>query len=341
MEDVMKGLKDDSLNKPEQINSPDLIIREFSSKEDFTEYANILNACLEKDHIPGSPADGEVISKWFRTMPDVNINKDLFFAEVNGAAVGFAWTRCGFSGQKRIYYVITLVLPEWRIKGVDVSLLHKCEAHLKEKARKHPKDMRKFFQHWVFDGEKEIAAVLEKEGYEVARYFFEMRRPIEKPLPIIDLPEGLEIRPALPEHYRLIWDASEEACQDRWEYTPSTEDEYQQYLASPIFQPNLWKIAWDKAEVAGMVLNFYREKENHEYNRKRGYTERIRVRRPWRRQGLASALIVQSIKMFEDMGMEETYLQVDAENSNALNLYKKLGYEVIRTQRMYRKRLLL
>lgn len=335
----MKGSKNDSWTKPGTKDTPDLIIREYSSEEDFTNYANILNACLENDHIPGSPSNGEGISKWFKTMPDVDITQDLFFAEVNDAAVGFAWTRCGMSGQKRIYYVVTLALPEWRTKGVDAALLHQCEAHLKEIAQGHPNDMQKFFQHWVFDGEKEIAAVLEKEGYEVARYYFEMRRPSDKPLPVIDLPEGLEIRPASPEHYRSIWDASEEACQDRWEYTPSTEDEYQQFLTSSQCQPDLWTIAWDKDEVAGMVLNFYREKENQENNRKRGYTERIRVRRPWRRRGLASALIVRSIKMFKDMGMEETYLQVDAENSNALNLYKKLGYEVVRTQRMYRKRL--
>ena len=36
-----------------------------------------------------------------------------------------------------------------------------------------------------------------------------------------------------------------------------------------------------------MVRNFINHKENQEANRKRGYTENISVRRPWRRQGIA------------------------------------------------------
>ncbi|MEJ2511570.1 MAG: GNAT family N-acetyltransferase, partial [Anaerolineales bacterium] len=79
-------------------------------------------------------------------------------------------------------------------------------------------------------------------------------------------------------------------------------------------------------------------KENQKYNRLRGYTEDISVRRPWRRQGVARALLTQSIQMFIDMGMDETDLAVDAENPNgALQLYKSVGYEPFRTSMVYRK----
>ena len=84
-----------------------------------------------------------------------------------------------------------------------------------------------------------------------------------------------KILPAAPDQYRKVWDAGEEACQDKWEYTRSSEKDYQQYLASPDFCPELWMIAREGDEVAGMVLNFVREVENKACNRKRGYTERI------------------------------------------------------------------
>ena len=87
-----------------------------------------------------------------------------------------------------------------------------------------------------------------------------------------------------------------------------------------------------------MVLNFVDEDENAEYNRKRGYTENICVRRPWRRQGLARALLTQSIQMFQEQGYAEAALEVDAQNrSGALGLYESVGFHVVKEFTSYRK----
>ena len=87
-----------------------------------------------------------------------------------------------------------------------------------------------------------------------------------------------------------------------------------------------------------MVRNFVNPKENETFDRLRGYTEFISVRRPWRRQGVARALLTQSIQMFTEMGMQETALGVDTENPNgALNLYQSVGYEETRRFYTYRK----
>jgi ribosomal protein S18 acetylase RimI-like enzyme len=97
-------------------------------------------------------------------------------------------------------------------------------------------------------------------------------------------------------------------------------------------------VAWDQDQVAGMVLNYVHEEENREYQRKRGYTENISVSLPYRRQGLARYLLVLSIKMFQEMGMEETALGVDTKNQNhALSLYEGVGYKVDKKDTVYRK----
>ena len=64
-----------------------------------------------------------------------------------------------------------------------------------------------------------------------------------------------------------------------------------------------------------MILNYIDPDENETYRRKRGWTENICVRRPYRRQGLARALLARSLKMHRDLGMAETALGVDAENA--------------------------
>jgi ribosomal protein S18 acetylase RimI-like enzyme len=51
------------------------------------------------------------------------------------------------------------------------------------------------------------------------------------------------------------------------------------------------------------------------------------VRRPWRRRGIASALLADSLSALRDRGLAEAALGVDAENPRALALYEGLGFK--------------
>ena len=165
-----------------------------------------------------------------------------------------------------------------------------------------------------------------------------MERPIEAPIPEAPLPEGLEIRPATFEHFDAILAANNEAFRDHWGHSPITEEDKRAFREHPTTRPEYWKVAWDGDEVAGMVLNFVDADENRKLGRKRGYTEDICVRRPWRKRGLASALIAASIHMFRELGYEETALGVDADNPNgALGLYESFGYQTSTRHAIYQK----
>jgi mycothiol synthase len=159
-------------------------------------------------------------------------------------------------------------------------------------------------------------------------------------IPALPLPEGLEVRPVKPEHIRPIWEAAREAFRDSWQYSEEwfTEKSYESWQKEPTFQPELWQIAWDGDQVAGMVQNFVYHEENEEYGRKRGYTEGICVRRPWRRRGLARALIARSFGILKDLGMEEAGLGVDTQNqSGALRLYESMGFRPVKRHSTYHK----
>ena len=78
--------------------------------------------------------------------------------------------------------------------------------------------------------------------------------------------------------------------------------------------------------------------QNQLYNRKRGYTEFISVRRPWRRIGLARALIVRSLQAQKDAGMTESALWVDSENLSGANMvYEACGFVVHKRATVYHK----
>jgi ribosomal protein S18 acetylase RimI-like enzyme len=179
--------------------------------------------------------------------------------------------------------------------------------------------------------------LLEAAGYRPVTHFADMLRPDLDDIPEAALPAGLEVRPVMLEHYRAIWEAEVEAFQDHWGASFDEKD-YQRFLDEPTFGPALWRIAWDGDQVAGQVRSYIDSPENEEFGRRRGYAENISVRRPWRRQGLARALLVESLHALKRRGMEQAALGVHFENPRqALQLYESVGFGVVRMNTTVRK----
>jgi GNAT superfamily N-acetyltransferase len=131
-----------------------------------------------------------------------------------------------------------------------------------------------------------------------------------------------------------------EAFRDHWGSSPFTEENYQAFISSPQFQPALWQVAWDGDQVAAGILNFVDEEANKQFNIQRGWTDPIFTRRPWRKRGLARALLVRSLQMFKDMGMTEARLGVDTQNPNgAFGLYESCGFVPVLRTVIYEKKL--
>ncbi|KAK0200994.1 acyl-CoA N-acyltransferase [Desarmillaria ectypa] len=68
------------------------------------------------------------------------------------------------------------------------------------------------------------------------------------------------------------------------------------------------------------------------YNR--GYIAMLSVSKSWRKRGIASALVRNSIDAMKEDGVEEIVLETEYDNHAALSLYESLGF--IREKRLYR-----
>jgi ribosomal protein S18 acetylase RimI-like enzyme len=281
----------------------------------------------------------EEITNYYAHLQNCDPYQDMVFAEVDGDVIGYSrvfWEK--LNEGIRIYNLFGNILPEWQRKGIGTAMINHNETRLRIIASEHPKDGPRFFQSWAADTEANTEALLKSQDYKPIRYSFDMVRNLSEPILEAPLPEGLEIRPVEESHIWPIFRSADEAFQDHWGFRPTADEEFEGWMKNPNFRPDLWKVAWDGDQVAGSVQNFINPDENKEHNRKRGYTEGISTRRPWRKRGLASALITESMKMFKGMGMTETAHGVDAENtSGALHLYKKLGYKVVKQYTTYRK----
>lgn len=205
------------------------------------------------------------------------------------------------------------------------------EARIIQIASAHP-DGPKVMQVWAAETAHERVALLTAGGYVPVRYDFEMVRPTLDDLPNAPLPEGLEIREVRSDQLRTIWEAEVEAFRDHWGAGLPTEEEYQQFITDPVqTDTSLWRVAWEGDQVAGMVRSYINVHENEAYRRKRGWVENISVRRPWRRRGLARALIAASFPLLRARGMTEGALGVDSENpSGALGVYETCGFVSVR-----------
>jgi mycothiol synthase len=222
------------------------------------------------------------------------------------------------------------VHPAWRGRGVGSSLLDAAQAYLRELEAMHPTDPGQpiAFETGISPGAHATIALLERRGYEPARYYIEMVRPTLDDPPPDDLPDGIEVRPTAPEHRRQVARAMNEAFRDHRAWPAFTEQQWERGLEHPLRgQLDIWQVAWEGDEVVGGVLGFIDDNENRTFGRRRGYTEQIFTRRPWRGRGIASALIGRNLRVLRDRGMTEAGLSVDTENpSGALRLYERLGF---------------
>ena len=166
----------------------------------------------------------------------------------------------------------------------------------------------------------------------------DMVRPDLEGLPEAPMPEGLVVRTPREDEMREVWEAEVEGFRDHLGAAPQTETGYREFLDNPYRDPTLWRVAWDGDEVAGQVRSYINGPENEAMGRRRGYTESISVRRPYRRRGLARALIVQSLHAVKERGMEEAALGVLTENLHgAFRLYESCGFRVVHSWTTLRK----
>jgi len=255
------------------------------------------------------------------------------FAEIDGEPVAYGrvawWTE--IEGIRRLS-PFCFVRPDVRGRGIGTAMLVHNEARLREIAAEHPADCEQTFEVFHTDTEDGARAVYEQAGYRAALYSADMVRPDLEDLPDVPMPEGLVVRTPEESEMRKVWEADVDAFRDHIGSSEGTENDFIQFLEFPWNEPGLWRVAWDGDEIAGQVRSYVDVHHNQQFGRKRGYTENISVRRPYRRRGLARSLLAQSLGAVRDRGMTEAALSVLTENlQGAFRLYESVGFRMVRT----------
>jgi mycothiol synthase len=314
-----------------------LRFRLFDLDGDIEALAELICAANLFDHEEYAPSVADLRNE-LEHHAHFDVKRDLLLAQIDGRLVG-ATMRTGRLRAGTVHHNLEgWVLPDVRRRGIGRALLRWSEARSRESAAEWRGPEPHAFNSWVDEQQPGAIALLDTEGYHRVRYGFMMVRPLSEPIPDAPLPSGFEVRPVVEADHRRIWDADTEAFKDHWEAAVRTEEDFVAMFSVPGIDTSLWQVAWAGDEVAGSVMNYVFPEENERLGVRRGWLEHISVRRPYRKRGLAGALIADSLRALRDHGLDEAALGVDAENpTGALRLYESFGFRRHQTGIAYRK----
>ena len=235
------------------------------------------------------------------------------------------------TGARRVF-LWGVTHPALRGRGIGTALARWGIARGEEILAAQPDDLPRFLETFKENRLADAVTLHEAHGFRPVRWYVDMRRDLREPLPPMPGLGGLEIRtyePARAEQVRL---AHNEAFADHWGSEPQTAEIWnREFVGDPYFRADLSFVVLDGEEIAGYTVNYVAEADWAATGVREGHVGQLGVRRPWRKRGLATALLGRSMEAFAAAGLEAATLGVDAENpTGALGIYERVGFRPIR-----------
>ena len=265
-------------------------LRPFETARDFPPAVDVIGAANVSGGHNWIPSVAGLTVDW-APSPGFQPSLDARVAESNGRTIAVGRTSWREREGGVVHAVQVWVHPDRQRQGIGRRLLAWGEERgraVAAEASGHTAELEHRFGGVTDQGNAAAVGLLASAGYTAYRYHYEMRRDLAEPIPEPALPDGLEVRPVVPEHHRAIWRADAEAFRDHWDASAVHEEDFVRFFAHPNIDTSLWQVAWDGDEIAGMVISGINRAENARIGVDVGWLDDVSTRRPWRRRGLAT-----------------------------------------------------
>ena len=182
----------------------------------------------------------------------------------------------------------------------------------------------------------ELAEIAAARGYDERRHSLTMEIELAEPPRDGDV-GGLELRTYRDDDHDALIAAINDAFGDDPYAQPVTPPRFRErFLGAAGYDPALWFLLWDGDELVGFALDFTEFGTDTDL----GWVGWLGVRTPWRRRGLAEALLRHSFVELFARGKRRVGLGVDAQNvTGALRLYERVGMHAVRRYGIWQKEL--
>jgi GNAT superfamily N-acetyltransferase len=234
-------------------------------------------------------------------------------------------------------YLWTEVHPDYRVDGLRRALVEWAIYQAKTRlANLFPGRQHKIQVNTdaKLDDRKTLYAAL---GFESVRRFYHMRRDLKQPIADPKLPAGLRLVSYQPGDSERLHAAFNESFADHWNFQPVSKLDWETWFVGGVdFRPDLTWLVKEGDEIAAYSINGVSLERNAQRGVQEGWVHQLGTRRPWRKRGLATQLLLASMQAFKADGQEYATLGVDTENTTgALKVYERVGFEPIRSFVVY------
>ncbi|CAG0934657.1 hypothetical protein TFLX_03617 [Thermoflexales bacterium] len=223
------------------------------------------------------------------------------------------------------------VHPREAGRGLGTILIRWAEAHARQRVAEMQTAGQISLRGNTAAVDQNAGAMFTTEGFALVRQFWRMEIAMTAPPDRPVWPAGIAVRTLRRDQdERVVHATVEEAFADHWGHVPrSFEDWAQAVVHTEDFDPTLTFMAFEGNEVAGVVVNRYRDV---------AWVGQLAVRRTWRKRGLGLALLLHSFNEFYQRGDRAVGLGVDAQSlTGATRLYEKAGMQVTKRYDTYEK----
>ena len=181
---------------------------------------------------------------------------------------------------------------------------------------------------YVHERDTALGRLLEARGYSVVRHSFRMEADLAPKPTAPSWPDGLAVRAFEPgEDDQRVYEVQEETFADQFDNEPLSYEEWRHWSFREPFDPGLWFLAEARGELAGICL----ARGERAGDETIGWISVLGVRRPWRRRGIAQALLLHAFAELRRRGKSRAGLGVDGSNpTGAVALYERVGMHVAR-----------
>lgn len=274
--------------------------------------ADLLNAHSRRlDATPGETA--EEIARWFE-LESVNPTDDVFLAVDGGELVGYADANLPADDAGVVHLDVRVAPPR---ADVVEALLRAVERRAGELGGPETR-----LRAPALGRDDAYRACLSRHGFEIVRSSFTMEIDLTRPTDEPVWPGGLRSRTFDREEARAVYDAYVEAFGEHWGFVAESFGDWCTWNLGTTDDTSLWRVVEEGGEIAALCLS----KPSRGPDDTLGWVSVLAVRRPWRRRGLARALLLESFALFRSIGRRRAGLGVDTDNTTgALALYLDAG----------------
>jgi GNAT superfamily N-acetyltransferase len=193
----------------------------------------------------------------------------------------------------------------------------------------------------ALDRDHASTQLLVEHGFSPIRRFLRMMIEMKDAPDVPAWPAGIIVRTFVRSDLEETTRAVRDSFSDHWGHvdTPFEQDleEWKHWIdTDDDFDPTFWYLAESGGSLAGVALCTPKRYEDPTL----GWIHTLGVRRPWRRRGIALALLQRALCDLYRRGKVKVGLGVDAESlTGAIRLYERAGMRCERCSLAYEKEL--